>query len=55
LSKNKLSRKHAKADGKLKGIFADFLFGVLFDPENGGYIFLRKVELSPNCKELEAR
>jgi hypothetical protein len=34
---------------------AGFLLGLLFDPEDGGYMFIRNVGLSPNYTTLQPR
>jgi hypothetical protein len=53
-SKIKPNNKSAEADGKLNyPPFTGFFFGVFFDPENGGDMFLRNVGLSPNYTALK--
>jgi hypothetical protein len=38
---------------KLVPASTGFFLGLLFDPENGGGMFLQNVQFSPNCMELE--
>jgi hypothetical protein len=34
---------------------AGFMLGLFFNPEDGDDIFLRNIELSPNCTDLQPR
>jgi hypothetical protein len=52
-SKNKQSNKPREVVGKLK--FVGFLFGLLFDPEDGDEMFLRNVGMSSDYMVLHPR
>jgi hypothetical protein len=41
--------------GSLVPAYTDFVLGLLFDPKNGGDMFLKNVRLSPNCVVLQPR
>jgi hypothetical protein len=53
-SKNKPSKKPAEAAGKLSSL-DDFLFGLIFNPEDGGNMSFRNVGLSPNYTPLQLK